>query len=76
MRDLISDLLESERLAAGPAALQRERVDLNALVRAVVDEQFAAAALRLELDAALPAAELDPVRLRLLLRDARSSPRL
>jgi len=39
MRDLITDLLESERLAAGPAALQREATDLNALVREAVAQQ-------------------------------------
>jgi signal transduction histidine kinase len=69
MRDLISDLLEGERLSAGQAALQRERVDLNALVRSVVDAQFGSAALRLDLAPEVPAAELDPVRLRLLLRN-------
>jgi signal transduction histidine kinase len=69
MRDLITDLLESERLAAGHAALQRERCDLNALVRALVAEQFPSATLRLELAPQLPAAELDPVRLRLALRN-------
>ena len=69
MRDLISDLLESERLAAGHAALQRERLDLNGLVRAVVGEQFATSALRLDLAEALPQAELDAVRLRLALRN-------
>ena len=36
MRDLISDLLESERLASRHAALQREPVDLAALVRELV----------------------------------------
>ena len=69
MRDLITDLLESERLSAGHAALQRERVDLNLLVRTLVDEQFAAAGLHLELAEALPMVELDPVRLRLALRN-------
>jgi signal transduction histidine kinase len=69
MRDLINDLLESERLAAGHAALQRERCDLNALVRTLVAEQFPAATLRLELAPQLPTAELDPVRLRLALRN-------
>jgi len=44
MRDLITDLLESERLAAGPAALQREATDLNALVREAVAQQAADAA--------------------------------
>jgi signal transduction histidine kinase len=69
MRDLISDLLESERLAHGHAALQRERTDLNALVRGLVDEQFAAAALQLQLAPQLPLADIDPVRVRLLLRN-------
>ena len=69
MRDLIDDLLEGERLAAGRAALQRERLDLNALLRAVVAEHFAAAALQLRLAEALPPAALDPVRLRLALRN-------
>jgi signal transduction histidine kinase len=69
MRDLITDLLESERLAAGHAALQRERCDPNALVRELVAEQFASATLRLELASHLPAVDLDPVRLRLALRN-------
>jgi signal transduction histidine kinase len=69
MRDLITDLLESERLSAGHAALQRERCDPNVLVCGLVDEQFASAVLRLELAAGLPPAELDPVRLRLALRN-------
>ena len=69
MRDLIVDLLESERLAAGHAALHRERCDLNALVRTLVEEQFAQAGLQLDLDPGLPLAELDTTRLRLLLRN-------
>jgi signal transduction histidine kinase len=69
MRDLIGDLLESERLAAGHAALQREPVDLNALVHAVIDEHFAKAGLRPALAAGLPALQADPTRLRLLLRN-------
>lgn len=69
MRDLITDLLESERLAAGHAALQRERLDLNALVRAVASEEFASAGLQLDLDPQLPWLHADPARLRLLLRN-------
>lgn len=69
MRDLITSLLESERLAQGHAALQRERCDLNALVQAVVDEQFADAGLQLALAPGLPAIDADPTRLRLLLRN-------
>jgi len=69
MRDLITDLLESERLVAGHEALHREPCDFNALVRGVVAAQFAERAVELELDAALPQASLDPARLRLLVRN-------
>ena len=65
----ITDLLESERLSSPHTALQRERIDLNALVRAVIDEQFPQATLQLDLAGALPLAELDAVRLRLALRN-------
>ena len=69
MRDLISSLLESERLAQGHAALQAEPTDLAALVRELVATQFAQAGLTLDL-AALPGPLLaDPTRLRLLLRN-------
>lgn len=69
MRDLITDLLESERLATGHKALQTESVDLAALVRDVVATQFAGAAPTLELDAAIGPLRADPMRLRLLLRN-------
>jgi len=69
MRDLISDLLESERLASGHAALHTESVDLAALVRDVVAAQFADATLTLELDSSIGAVQADPMRLRLLLRN-------
>lgn len=69
MRDLISDLLESERLSAGHRALQTESVDLAALVRDVVATQFASAALQLDLDASLQPLLADPMRLKLLLRN-------
>ena len=70
MRDLITDLLESERLASGHAALQRERVDLNALVREVVAEQFRRARLQLELDGrSARCCSSTAMRLRLLLRN-------
>ena len=67
MRDLVSDLLESERLAGGAGALQREPTDLNALVR-----QAVAATGRdvvLALDGSLPLLALDRSRLALLLRN-------
>ena len=69
MRDLISDLLESERLAAGTAALQREPTDLNALLRERVAQQFSGRDITLALDPALPLLALDRVRLQLLVRN-------
>ncbi|MEY2873171.1 MAG: hypothetical protein RLZZ373_542 [Pseudomonadota bacterium] len=70
MRELISDLLESERLAAGHAALQREPVDLAALVEIAVHEQVPAdVALDLDLDADLGTVAVDPTRWRLLVRN-------
>ncbi len=69
MRDLISDLLEGERLAGGAAALQRETLDLNALVRALVADQFAGRGIGLHLADALPALLADRSRLQLLLRN-------
>ena len=85
MRDLIADLLESERLAGGPAALHTEPSDLNALVAEQVQAAQAhdaaqpnpadpaalppAAAISLTLDPALPPLALDRARLRLLLRN-------
>lgn len=69
MGDLITDLLESERLAQGHRALQRESCSLNTLVHDVVEERFSGARLQLQLEPDLPEAPLDPVRLRLLLRN-------
>ena len=79
MRDLISDLLESERLARPHAALQRETTDAAALAALVasVREQLRAAfpqaepLLRVQLPEALalPAAAVDRARIALLLRN-------
>jgi signal transduction histidine kinase len=69
MRDLISDLLEGERLAAGAAVLQREATDLNRLVREQLAEGFAGRDIRLALAEGLPLLSLDRPRLRLLLRN-------
>ena len=67
MRDLVTDLLESERLSARHAALHREAVDLKALSQEVVDglEQ----AVQQDIAGALPVLQLDPARMRLLLRN-------
>ena len=69
MRDLITDLLESERLAGGHSALQTEATDLNALVRELVLAQFGERGIRLDLAADLPALQLDPPRVKLLLHN-------
>jgi signal transduction histidine kinase len=69
MRDLIADLLEGERLSGGHAALQRQASDANALVRELVDAQFAGSALQLQLARDLPSVPLDRMRVRLALRN-------
>ncbi len=67
MRDLISTLLESERLAQGHAALQAEPVNLAALAREAAAES--GLALTLQLDETLRPVQADPMRLKLLLRN-------
>lgn len=78
MRDLITDLLEGERLAAGPAALVTTDVDLRALLREAAAEAMAqpatmGGAAGVELAVAVSGDEArvraDPTRLRLLLRN-------
>jgi signal transduction histidine kinase len=72
MRELITSLLESERLAQGHSALQAEAVDLGALAQEVVQAMAAlpgAPAVTLQvLDHPAPV-QADPTRLRLLLRN-------
>ena len=73
MARLISDLLESERLAGRHAALHREPTDAAALARDVIDDLAATepAAHTIALHAAngLPTTPLDRIRVRLLLRN-------
>ncbi|HEY2255069.1 MAG TPA: ATP-binding protein [Variovorax sp.] len=69
MRDLITDLLESERLASPHAALHREPVDLEALAREVVAEHPEGERVVLDLPAGLLALAVDRARVRLLLRN-------
>ncbi|MDO9165913.1 MAG: ATP-binding protein, partial [Rhodoferax sp.] len=69
MRDLITDLLESERLASPHAALHREPTDLAALVAEVTASLPGAAAVQQHIDPGLPAVALDRTRVRLLLRN-------
>ncbi|BDT71148.1 adaptive-response sensory-kinase SasA [Comamonadaceae bacterium OS-4] len=78
MRDLVTDLLESERLASPHVALHREAVDVRALVEDVVCELQAAhataeaevsPAIYVQVPPALPRLQLDPTRIRLLVRN-------
>jgi len=69
MRDLITDLMESERLASGHAALRAEPTDVAALVRDLVDADFPGKPLRLDLAPDLGTCALDAARIRLLLRN-------
>ncbi len=65
MRDLISDLLESERLASPHAALHLEATDLAALVA----EMATAPDIQLHIAPDVPLWPLDRVRIGLLLRN-------
>ena len=73
MARLISDLLESERLAGRHKALHREPTDAAALAREVIDElaatQPAARGIVLHAASGLPTLALDRIRVRLLLRN-------
>jgi signal transduction histidine kinase len=73
MRDLIIDLLESERLAdvqaGGHATLQTEASTLSDIIHEQCDAQAAVGTLALQLDETLPALPLDRARMRLLLRN-------
>ncbi len=65
MADLVSDLLESERLGQGHAALHREPTDLAGLVQDALRDL----PVRLQLPQGLPPVPVDRMRLRLLLRN-------
>ena len=75
MGRLIADLLESERLSSRHAALNLELVDLGRLVQEVVEERDAIqvdtpqAPIQLVVAAGLSPLQLDPVRIKLLLRN-------
>ncbi|MBT9489938.1 MAG: HAMP domain-containing histidine kinase [Rubrivivax sp.] len=69
MRDLVTDLLESERLAGGHVVLQAEPTDLAALVREQLAAQPGNPPVALALETGLPQLHLDRVRIRLLLRN-------
>jgi signal transduction histidine kinase len=73
MRDLVTDLLESERLASPHVALQREPTQLSELVGEVVSEVVASLpehpSVTQTLAHDLPTLALDRTRMRLLLRN-------
>lgn len=71
MRDLIANLLESERLAGGQAAaLQRTPGDVHALLHGVLaSPEFAGQPVQLDLAPALPDFSFDRARLQMLLRN-------
>ena len=70
MRELITSLLESERLAQGHGALQAGSTDLAALVReAAAGAATEGQALRLDIDDSLGLVRADTTRVRLLLRN-------
>jgi len=69
MRELITSLLESERLGEGHRALLREPTDLAALARDLAASSFPDVALDWQLDESLGAVHVDPMRVRLLLRN-------
>jgi signal transduction histidine kinase len=72
MRDLVTDLLESERLGQGHAALHLEPTELGALAREVVAQLASSTgppAVRLDIASDLPSMAVDRSRLKLLLRN-------
>lgn len=67
MRDLVTDLLESERLSSRHVVLHCEAVDLRVLAQEVVDGLVQP--VQQEVATALPVLQLDLARMRLLLRN-------
>ena len=69
LQALLGELLEAERLRGRHVGLSREAVDPSELLTHLVDERFADAGLRLDLDPPGTYIALDPVRIRLLARN-------
>ncbi len=69
MRDMINDLLESERLSGSHVALHREPTDLCALVRVLVTERDPPADVTLDLPEGLAPVGIDATRVRLAVRN-------
>ncbi len=69
MEKLIEELLETERLTARHDVLNKKRVSLNELAHAVVREAFAGRAIQISVPEHDISAEVDEVRVRLLLKN-------
>lgn len=69
MENMISELLEAERLKGQHQQLQKVEVSLNEIVMSVVDEYFPDATLDLQLQDDMPTQALDPIRMRLVTRN-------
>ncbi len=67
MRDLVTDLLESERLSTRHAALHCDEVELKALAHEVLSSL--SQGVQQDIADHLPVLHLDPARMRLLLRN-------
>ncbi|MEO6626182.1 MAG: HAMP domain-containing sensor histidine kinase [Burkholderiaceae bacterium] len=69
MRDLIADLLEGERLSGAHVALQREPVDLDALVQDLLASRGEFQGIQFVRGLRLAPLQLDAMRIRLALRN-------
>ncbi len=69
MRDMITDLLEGERLSGAHVALQRERTDVVRLVHGLMDSRADFAVVALHMPDAPLWADVDAARLRLAVRN-------
>ncbi len=69
MRDLITDLLESERLSVGHAALQPQALALEPWIREQLASLGGEPAVALDIAADLGTVQADPARLRMVLRN-------
>jgi signal transduction histidine kinase len=69
MNQLVSDLLESERLNDRHAVLNRQPTDVPTLVQDVVSQLVKGQTVKISIDAQIKTAPLDESRLRLLLRN-------
>lgn len=68
MENLISSILESERMKSGHASLQLQSVDLHTLVQSVIQETQAENVL-VKCESTLPNLQLDETRIRIMLRN-------